>query len=354
MKNNKIKIFLSSVFLIGALSAGTIKSQGQAGATQLLIPVGALSIATSGANGATVLGVDALYLNPAGIAGFMGGFQGTASTMNYIGNIDISYAGFVTNLGASGSFGLSVKSLDFGDIPVTTAQATEGTGEMFSPNFQTVTATYAKSFADRVRFGVSLKLVSEQIINTKANGTAIDMGVQYHFANYPLAIGVTLSNLGNRMEYEGSDLEQTLTPSESQSGSSVERFRVKSEAFDLPAKLNVSLNYAPMDGLNLMYAFTNNSFSANTQSFAAKYSFGPAWVAGGMESRLVGDSKPTEISKDKWSEAEYEAKNNLFGATFGAGVSVPVGGMKLGISYSMRSLARYFDSNQVMQMSIEF
>jgi hypothetical protein len=103
-----------------------------------------------------------------------------------------------------------------------------------------------------------------------------------------------------------------------------------------------------------MYAFTNNSFSANTQSFAAKYSFGPAWVAGGMESRLVGDSKPTEISKDKWREAEYEAKNNLFGATFGAGVSVPVAGMKLGISYSMRSLARYFDSNQVMQMSIEF
>ena len=72
MKNNTTKIFLSSVFLIGALSAGTIKSQGQAGATQLLIPVGALSIATSGANGATVLGVDALYLNPAGIAGFVG------------------------------------------------------------------------------------------------------------------------------------------------------------------------------------------------------------------------------------------------------------------------------------------
>jgi len=90
MKNTTIKVFLSSVFLIGALSAGTIKSQGQAGATQLLIPVGALSIATSGANGATVLGVDALYLNPAGIAGFIGGFQGTASTMSYIGNIDIS------------------------------------------------------------------------------------------------------------------------------------------------------------------------------------------------------------------------------------------------------------------------
>ncbi len=349
-----MNIFLGSVFLMGALSAGTIKSQGQAGATQLLIPVGASTIATSGANGATVTGVDALYLNPAGTAGMRGGFQGTASTMNYIADIDITYAGFVTNLGPRGSIGVSVKSLDFGDIPVTTANATEGTGEMFSPNFQTLTATYARSFADRVRFGASFKFVSEQIINTKASGLAVDMGVQYQFANYPLAVGVTLSNLGNRMEYQGSDLEQTMRPSGSQSGSSVERFRVKSEAFDLPAKLNVALNYAPMQGLNLMWAFTNNSFSVNTQSFAAKYSIGPAWVAGGMESRLVGDSKPADITQGTWDEAESEAKNNLFGATFGAGVTVPVGGMKLGVSYSMRSVAKYFDRNQVMQVTVEF
>lgn len=354
MNKNTLKIFLGSVFLFGALSAGTIKSQGQGGATQLLIPVGANNIASSEANGATVTGVEALFLNPAGVAGMRGGFQGTVSSMNYIADIDITYAGIIVNLGKMGSIGLSLKSLDFGSIPVTTAENTEGTGEMFSPNFQTLTATYAKSFADRVRFGTSFKFVSEQIVNTKANGLAIDMGVQYQFAQLPLAIGVTLSNLGNRMEYRGSDLEQTITPEGAQSGSSVERFRVKAEAFDLPAKLNVAVNYTPIQGLNLMWAFTNNAFAANTQSFAAKYSIGPAWVTGGTSMRMVSDIRPADISNSVWEEAESEASDNLFGATFGAGIKWPIGGMQLGLSYSMRTVTRYFDANKVMQITVEF
>jgi hypothetical protein len=354
MNKTILKIFSGGVFLFGTLFAGTIKSQGQAGATQLLIPVGASTIATSQANGATVSGVEALFLNPAGAAGIKGGFQGTASTMNYIADIDITYAGFVTTLGTKGTFGLSVKTLNFGDIPVTTADATEGTGEMFSPDFQTLTATYAKSFADRVRFGTSFKFVSEQIINTKATGLAIDMGVQYQFANLPLAIGVSLRNLGNRMEYQGPDLEQTLTPEGAQSGTIVERFRVKAEAFDLPADLNIGVSYAPMPGLNLMWAFTNNAFAVNTQSFAAKYSIGPAWVAGGTSTRLVGDTRPADIPTTVWNEANTEASDNLFGTTFGAGVEVPVGGMKLGLSYSMRSVTRYFDNNKVMQITVQF
>lgn len=354
MNKNILKIFLGSVFLFGVLSAGTIKSQGQGGAAQLLIPVGASNIASSEANGATVTGVEALFLNPAGVAGMSRGFQGTVSSMNYIAGIDITYAGIVTNLGKLGSFGISLKSLDFGSIAVTTAENTEGTGEMFSPNFQTLTATYAKKFADRVRFGTSFKFVSEKIINTKASGLAIDMGVQYQFAELPLSVGVTLSNLGNRMEYHGPDLEQTITPEGAQSGASVERFRVKSEAFDMPAKLNMAITYVPIPGLNIMYAFTNNAFAANTQSFAAKYSIGPAWVTGGTSMRLVNDIKPADMSASVWDEAESEASDNLFGVTFGAGVKWPVGGMNLGLSYSMRTVDRYFDANKVMQLTVEF
>ncbi len=353
MKNNTLKFFLGSVFLFGALTAGTIKSQGQAGATQLLVPVGASTVASSEANGATVTGVEALFLNPAGVAGMKGGFQGIASSMNYIADIDVTYAGIIANLGQKGSFGLSLKSFDFGNIPVTTAESTEGTGEMFSPNFQTLTATYAKSFADRVRFGASLKLISEQIINTKASGTAIDMGVQYKFATLPVALGVTLSNLGSRMEYMGSDLEQSLVPSGAQSGTVVERLRVKSEAYDLPAKLNVSVSYAPIQGLNIMGAFTNNAFSVNSYSLAGKYAMGPFWVAGGLSGAMIADSQPSETTAQVWNEAESEAQS-LYGSTFGAGIKWPVGGMKLGLSYSMRSVARYFDANKVMQITVEF
>ncbi|MBT3217255.1 MAG: PorV/PorQ family protein [Candidatus Marinimicrobia bacterium] len=345
------KIFVSSVFLFASMAiAGTIKSSGTAGASQLLIPVGAQNIALGAANTATASGVEALFSNPAGIGAAKGGFQGTVSQMDYIADVNVFFSGFVANLGNGGSFGLSIKTLDFGDIPVTTADNTEGTGENYSPSFSTITAAYSKSFFDRVRFGTSLKLVSEQIINTGANGVAVDMGVQYQFADQPIAIGVVLRNLGSRLEYQGSDLEQTLTPEGSQSGSSSERFRVKAEAFDLPATLSIGVNYKPMPGLSLMGAFDNNSFSVNTVSFAGKYTMGPAWVAGGMSTQNMTDDQPGTATDSQWTNWT----ESIWGPTFGAGLNVPLGDMNMGIAYSMRTVNSYFSNSSVLQVTIGF
>ena len=58
---NTFKIFLGCAVLVSALTAGTVRSQGTAGASQLLIPVGTETVALSGTNVGTVAGVDALY-----------------------------------------------------------------------------------------------------------------------------------------------------------------------------------------------------------------------------------------------------------------------------------------------------
>ena len=167
MRNSScIKIIcLVTVLASSSLFAGAIRSQGTAGAAQLLIPVGAQNLALGGANVSLVNGVNALYVNPAGTSGLEGTGEATVSDMTYLADIGITYAGLVTNLGAIGSFGVSVKTLDFGDIPVTTASETEGTGAFFSPNFLTLTTNYSKQFSDNARFGVNLKLISEQIMS---------------------------------------------------------------------------------------------------------------------------------------------------------------------------------------------
>ncbi|RMF10961.1 MAG: hypothetical protein D6762_00395 [Candidatus Neomarinimicrobiota bacterium] len=351
MTSKITKLFLIGSFTASALFAGTIRSQGTAGATQLLIPVGAQNVATSTANVATVSGVEALYLNPAGVARFDKGFQGTASTLNYIADIKITYAGFVTNLGRAGSFGLALKSLDFGKIPVTTADATEGTGENFSPTFITAMMNYSKSFADRVDFGVNAKLVNETIINTSATGLCVDLGVQYKFADQPLAFGVVLRNLGNRMEYTGSDLEQKLTPQDAQSGTIEENFRVKSQAFDLPAVLDVSVDYSVIKGLDLMASYRNYSFGPNSYSLAGKFEVaGLGWVAGGTSVQSIADTKPDNISNTVWDEWT----KTPFGVTFGAGVNVPLGSMNLGVAYSVQTATNYFNNNSTLQLSLEF
>lgn len=352
MKLTHFKLFLVIVLSGSIAFSGTIRSHGTAGASQLLIPVGAENIALSTANVATVAGVEAMYLNPAGVAKLGKGFQGLASTMNYIADIKLSYVGVVTKLGKTGSFGLAIKSLDFGDIPVTTADATEGTGEMYSPAFMSGMLNYSKSFADRVQFGANFKLISEQIINTGATGFAVDLGVQYRFTDLPVSMGVVLRNLGNRMEYAGSDLEQNLTPEDAESGSIRERFRVKSESFELPASLDISVDYEAIPGLALMGAYRNNSFAANQTIVAAKYTIaGIGWVAGGTSMlALGGETQPDDISESVWDEWTQSP----FGMTFGAGVNIPLGAMNLGVAYSVRTVTDYFENNNTVQLTLDF
>lgn len=352
MKVKSMKVFLSSVFLFASVAtAGTIKSSGTAGASQLLIPVGAQNVAMGAANTATVSGVEAMYVNPAGIGAMKGGFQGTVSNMEYIADVKVFFSGFTANLGNVGSFGLAISSLDFGDIPVTTADQTEGTGETFSPSFATFTASYAKSFFDRVRFGANLKFIQERIINTGATGVAVDMGVQYRFADQPLNVGVVLRNLGNRMEYQGSDLEQNLTPQGAESGSMSERFRVKAEAFELPTTMSMGVSYSPIPGLDLLASFNNNSFAPNTVSVGGRFSMGQAWIAGASSSLQYDSSEKTStISDTAWKGAT----ESIWGPTFGAGVDVPLGDMNLGIAYSMRTVSKYFSDSSVLQVTIGF
>ncbi len=350
MSKEYFKLIVSIGCMLGISYAGTIKSQGTAGASQLLIPVGAENIALGGSNIATVSGVDALYINPAGVSGLTSGAEVSVSNMTYIADIDVTFAGIATALGDFGNIGFSIKSLDFGDIPVTTADETEGTGAYYSPNFITATANYSRSFAENVRFGANLKFVNEKIMNTGASGLALDLGVQYDFNELPMSIGVALKNLGGRMSYNGSDLEQNHVPEDSESGTLNERFRVTSQSFELPAQLDIGLSYNPIENFSLLCSYTNNSFSSNVLGFSGKYSLGSLlWVAGGLNSvSAIGN-------KDDFEEEDLNnMTNSIFGGHFGVGTSIAVGELMLDVGYSVRMVSNYFENNNVLELSLNF
>ena len=345
----RLLIVVKIVILSSSVYAGAIKSQGTAGATQLLIPAGSMNLALGNASVSVSSGVNAMFTNPAGTAAMDASGQLLVSDMTYIADIGVSFAGLVTKLGDAGTFGLSVKSLDFGDIPVTTASETDGTGATYSPSFMTITGNYGRAYADNVRFGVNLKYVSETILSTSATGMAADFGVQYEFKELPVSIGVALKNLGGRMTYNGSDLEQNLVPEGSESGALSERFRIQAQSFELPAQLDIGLNYKPMDGLELLGSYTNNSLSTNVISLAAKYSLSTICIGGGMSvNSVIGDQG--DYSDDNWSNFT----DSPFGASFGAGVSVPIGELNLDLSYSMRMANDYFENNNVVEMVVNF
>ncbi len=347
---NTFKIFLGCAVLASALTAGTVRSQGTAGAAQLLIPVGAETVALSGTNVGTVAGVDALYTNVAGLARHSSGFQGTVSTTTYIADIDIMYAGMVVAMGETGTFGMTIKSLDFGDIPKTTALAPEGDGQTFSPSFFTATAGFARAFSDRVNVGVSGKLISETIEETTATGMALDVGVQYRFPNQPLTLGVAMKNVGSRMHYDGINLDIDMVPVDSESGSGTESFRIIADNFALPTSLDLSGTYQLIDNLDVSATFTNHSYQTNTLSLGAKYMLGSSWFGAASTMTVGDDAQPSDVSDADWEEWS----GTFWGVSLGAGVSVPVGDYMMHVSYAMRTANEYFDDHSTMQVTFDF
>ena len=345
---NIINKLIITIACVSMLLAGTGKSVGTAGAMELQIPTGAKGVALNGSNCANVSGVDALYYNPAGISNLGSSVETQFSNYNYIADIGLSYGALASNIG-NGTIGISIKSLDFGDIPVTTANDPTGiSGKIFSPQYLTLTAGYSKPFTDRIRFGASLKLINETIMQTNANGLAVDMGVQYSHTSLPLNLGIVLRNLGPKMQFSGSNLEQSHQPEDSESGALDENLSIIAQSFDLPASLDIAITYSPIPGLDLHGNFSNQSFGFNQYHAGGEYNLelGPAsiWVGGGLNGYMIDDDT------DGWDE---DITNNNFGVSLGGGFSVPVSTINLGVDYGIRT-SDTFGNTGVLAFNIGF
>lgn len=337
MYKNKIAFFLIALLVVTTAFAGTGKSVGTYGALELTIPTGAKAVALSESNMAVMAGADAMFYNPAGIAKLGTNMEAQLSRLNYMADIGVSYGSFVAKVGEN-VIGLSARTLDFGDILRTTAEDPNGYQESyFSPKFVTVSASLARMFFDRVAFGTTFKVISETFIQTSATGIAFDMGVQYKAENMPLTIGVALRNIGVKMQFDGTDMEQLLEPQGSEPGALNENYAVVSESFEIPASLDIALTYVVMDMVNLHGLFKNNSYGFNEYRLGADYSlstdaFG-AWVGGGTSMYSVDDNT------DDWDEDLKDAiTQNAFGISFGGGINVPISSFEFGVEYGYKSV----------------
>ena len=319
--------------LIGGVSAfaGDETRTGTAGATELLIPVGGRSTALSGSTIASTSGADALFWNPAGACRIDGSTEVLFNSMNYIADIHVNYFAVTTSVSGTGALGVSIKTLNFGDIPITTTSLPEGTGSTYSPSYITFGVSYANKFTDRILGGFTLKYVSEKILETSATGVALDLGIQY-ISSSGLKLGVTLKNLGPQMQYSGENLNYSVKLPDQQTGAAARALALPTTGFELPSTLEFGAGYdlkLPDDlgVLGLSGVFQNSNFGDDEFRFGAEYAWNNVIFLRGGITRTQNQS------------------NNIFGPSFGIGINVPVGGTTIGFDYSYRK-ADYFDGNQ--------
>ena len=280
MKNNKLKVIytlLVLALLAAELFGGGGRRNGTGGAQELLLPVSARGLALSGAYTAGITGIDAIAYNPAGLGVSNTSAEAMFSYMNYIADINFSFAAVAVHFDDFGSLGFNVRTLDFGDIPVTTIDNPEGTGAVFSPTFVILGVTYSNAITDRIRVGFTANLISEEIQRTSASGVSFDAGIQYNGIGgiEGLKLGVALLNLGPAISYDGPDLDARVNQVDAKRAAQF--YRLNTAEFELPSILEIGVAYErrfsdQISGL-VSTSFQNNNFSNDEIRLAAEFNY---------------------------------------------------------------------------------
>ncbi len=351
-----LTVILAEIFYSSNIYAGNEQRSGQAGASELLINPWSRSSGWGTANVAGVRGLEGIYSNVAGLA-FTEKTElifSQTSWLQYGSKMfdanesvsNISSFGFSQKVGESGVLGMSVMSMDFGEIEITTVELPDGGIGTFSPKYLNLGFSYARIFSNSIYGGVTVKLVSEQISNLAAQGIALDAGIQYVTGKKDnLKFGISLKNVGPRMSFSGDGLSfrNYVDPNYEMT---VEQ---RSSEFELPALLNIGASYDVNVNLHRVTTagtFTSNSFQKDQYRLGVEYSYKEILMLRGgyvAEDGIMNSKKAAEEN----SLDSYRT-TALRGPSAGFTLELPMGnGSTFGLDYSYRHTNPFQGSHSI-------
>jgi hypothetical protein len=349
MNNNKILSimknfyrYLATLTIIAALfisfsqvQAGNKDRSGQAGAPELLINPWAGSMGWGGVNTANGRGVESMFANIAGLAFVSKLDVGFTQTSWLKGSgIGISNFGLGVRAGETGVIGISVFSMKFGELDVTTTDQPDGTGATFKPSLLNFALSYSRAFSNSISAGLTLRVISESIPDASAQGVSIDAGVMYVAGERDQAkFGIALRNLGPTMKFTGDGF--SIKAFFNQGDENKISVYQRSENFELPTQLRIGASYDFFIGewhrLTPAANFTSNSFSKDQFTLGLEYSLKEYLILHAAYTYENGITAPVN---------DPDRTNAYKGLSLGATVEVPISkksGLILGIDYAYQT-----------------
>ncbi len=338
---NILKILLAFILLLAVDAfAGGGKRTGTGGAAELLIPVGPRGIAMAGANLSTSTGIEALFWNPAGVSHMQNNADVIFSHMSYFADIGVEYGAIAANFEGFGVISFSIKTLDVGDILITTTANPDGTGETFSPTFIVAGLSYSRQLTEAISVGFTTNFISETMADVSATGVAFDVGVMYNnLADINgLSLGVVVKNLGPEMKYSGGGLFQEGQILDVNRPPTF--YTVEAAAFELPSNFQLGLGYSPVldetNSLQFSGIYQNNNFSGDEYKVGGEYGYNDLFFV------RAGYQLAPQVSDDY-----------LYGFTAGVGIDYVVEGFGFKVDYAYREV-EFFDGNHVFALTLGF
>ncbi|MPN20470.1 hypothetical protein SDC9_167849 [bioreactor metagenome] len=233
-------------------------------------------------------------------------------------------------VGESGVVGLGVMTMNFGDIMITTVDLPEGGIGTYKPSYMNIGLSYAKAFSNSIYGGLVLKVISESIADNRAQGVALDAGIQYLTGdNENIHFGIALRNIGPTMKFSGDGLSFRGNMSNSDVLMTVEQ---RSVSFQLPALLNIGAAYDFIlndnHTITLAGSFTSMSFGKDIYAGGVQYNFNDyLMLRGGLQ-------------YEKGMFDSNERTSAYTGPTAGVSIQVPMNkekGSTFSLDYSYRT-----------------
>ncbi len=276
ISKNIILALLITILPASILLAGNEDRSGQAGAAELLINPWARSSGWGLSSTASARGMEASFMNIAGLA-FTKKTEIIFSQTQWLkgSGVNISAFGLAQKVGESGVLGLSIMSMSFGKIEKTTVDQPEGGFGTFSPSLMNIGISYAKAFSHSIYGGANIKIISESIDDVSASGIAIDAGIQYVTGEYDnVRFGISLKNVGSTLSFSGDGFSIRGLVTGSPNNLTIEQ---RSADFELPSLLNIGAAYDIYfkadhnHRLTLAGNYTSNSFTKDQYCAGVEY-----------------------------------------------------------------------------------
>lgn len=337
-RNNALTAIMIVVLIMISTSAYSQKPfrVGTTAANFLEIGIGAVGNAMGDAMVAHTSDMSSIYWNPAGLA-YMEKSEAMFMHQPWVVDISHTFTGVGLVLPGMGTIGLGLSYMGYGDMEVTSMELQEGTGENFTANDFAVNLSFSRRLVQWFAFGASAKFISSSIWHTNASAMALDLGVIVSTQFFSptgnredgMKIGMSISNYGGRMKYDGMDLMNPIDIAPNEEGNYRDtpgQFRLSGWELPLIFRIGVAVKPIVMGNHKVTVAIdalhpNNNGESINA---GAEYqmsvpSFGEFFLRGGYKALGLKDSE--------------------FGPTFGGGLVMRVAPtLAIKVDYAYRSV----------------
>lgn len=135
--------------------------------------------------------------NPALLGGEVSG-QIAVDYMRYLGGSNFAGARYAHSAGERGAWSASIRYFGYGSMKETLPDGSVvGT---FSPKDVAFGGSYSHDFTDRLRGGISLKMLYSGYADYTAFALSTDIGLNYYVAENDMSLGLVLANLGGQIK----------------------------------------------------------------------------------------------------------------------------------------------------------